>query len=484
MTLGALRISTCAGDNALTMKHYLIAGTQSGCGKTTATLALMQHVQVLGKAVAPFKSGPDFLDPMWHELACGRTSYNLDTRMVGVTMSRQLLAEKSADADMSIIEGVMGLFDGRSGVGGEGSSAHLAKELDFPVILVVSAKGMSGSIVPLVEGFVARAKAMDVEIVGIIANHVGSDNHAKLLRELLQEFELPALVAWLGKNAPQLPERHLGLKMPSELDLPDFSNHFHVEKLFCTTKARRNGEKKTDPPEMSKQYVESLEQTEHLSSFAPLLGELVEPLRGNLLKNKTIAISKDEAFCFIYAANIEWLEAQGAVVVYFSPLAGDEVPDHADALWLVGGYPELHLEALSQSKSLPSIRDFIESNQPVLAECGGMMLLGQSIMLTFEAQRCGETQRTSMIGILPCDFVMQDKLAGLGYREDARGVRGHEFHHSKREMTAEAQRRGGMQPAFEVNRGDSGMRYKNLRASYIHWFFSSQPKEVALWFTQ
>jgi len=454
MTLGALRILTCAGDHALTITNYLIAGTQSGCGKTTATLAWMQYIRASGKTIAPFKSGPDFLDPMWHEVACGRTSYTMDTRMVGIAMSRQLLAEKSAGADISIIEGVMGLFDGRSGVGGEGSSAHLAQELGLPVILVVSAKGMSGSIVPLVEGFVARAKTMDVQIAGIIANHVGSENHAKLLREFLNDFELPPLVAWLDKHAPKLPERHLGLKMPSELDLPDFSKHFHVEKGFLsyfTTETQRHREK-----------------TMLQNTSAP------PRLCGELLKNKTIAISKDEAFCFIYAANTEWLEAQGAEVAYFSPLAGDEVPDHADALWLVGGYPELHLEALSQSKSLLSIRDFIENDKPVLAECGGMMVLGENIQ--------HGVQTVTMSGILPCDFVMQDKLAGLGYREDKRGVRGHEFHHSKREFTTEARRCGATQEAFEVNRGDPGIRYKNLRASYIHWYFASQPQEVASWF--
>ncbi|MDQ6974019.1 MAG: cobyrinate a,c-diamide synthase, partial [Mariprofundaceae bacterium] len=362
----------------------------------------------------------------------------------------------SIGADMSIVEGVMGLFDGRSGVGGEGSSAHLAKTLNLHVILVVSAKGMSGSLVPLVEGFVARAKAMGVQIVGIIANHVGSENHAKLLRELLNNFELPPLVAWLNKDAPKLPERHLGLKMPNELDLPDFSNHFHVDNTFFT---------------VAKQYNRAITNAdETTSSLACLTGEL--------LKNKTIAITKDEAFCFIYPANIAWLEAQGAKVVYFSPLAGDNVPDHADALWLVGGYPELHLEALKPSKSLPSIRDFIESDQPVLAECGGMMILGESV-LTVEARK-RELKPASMLGLLPYHFVMQEKLASLGYREDARGVRGHEFHHSKRVRKDTAAK---AKPAFAVNRGDSGIRYKNLRASYIHWYFASQPQEVTSWFT-
>lgn len=418
----------------------LIAGTQSGCGKTTVTLALMQHLRAQGRAVAPFKSGPDFLDPMWHQALCGRISYNLDTRMVGTKMSRQLLAEKSKVGDIHIIEGVMGLFDGVSGVGGEGSSAHLAKVLGEPVVLVVSAKGMSGSIVPLVEGFKARAEGMGITIAGIIANHVGSENHAKILRELLLEFDLPPLLAWLSKHAPQLPERHLGLKMPSEHDLPDFSHCLHVDSDFFTTEVERQGE------------------TGHVREH------------GGLFKDKNIAVARDEAFCFIYPANIEWLQEQGAEVLFFSPLAGEAVPKDADAVWLPGGYPELHTQALSESKSWDSLRDFIEADKPVLAECGGMMVLGESI------------HGVAMAGVLPCDFVMQDKLAGLGYREEEKGVRGHEFHHSKRFFTAETQRRGEMPCAFIVHRGDSGIRYKNLRASYIHWFFPSHSDEVASWF--
>ncbi|MDX8383332.1 MAG: cobyrinate a,c-diamide synthase, partial [Ghiorsea sp.] len=381
----------------------------------------------------PFKAGPDFLDPMWHSVACGRTSYNLDTRMVGAKISRQLLAEKSEDADISIIEGVMGLFDGAKGVGGEGSSAHLAQTLDMPVVLVVSAKGMSGSLVPLVEGFVARAESMGVHIVGIIANHVGSANHAKILRELLVEFGLPPLLAWLNKTAPQLPERHLGLKMPTELDLPDFSDCLHVEDDIFTAEA-------------------------------PQAVNVSEVSKRGLLKGKNIAVAKDAAFCFVYAANIEWLKAQGVTVDFFSPLLGEAVPKDADALWLPGGYPELHLDALSTSPSLPSMAAFIQNNQPVLAECGGMMVLGEDI------------DDARMAGVLPCSFAMQDRLAGLGYRADVSGVRGHEFHHSKRVCHHD------INPCFTVQRGDAGMQYKKLKASYIHWYFASQPAVVAAWF--
>jgi len=471
---------------SLNHNAYLITGTQSGCGKTTATLALMQYLKAAGKSVAPFKAGPDFLDPMWHKVVCGRTSCNLDTRMLGDEACQQLYAKKSAGADVTIIEGVMGLFDGAKGVGGVGSTAHLAQVLGEPVLLVVSAKGMSGSIVPLVEGFVARAKQMDVHIAGIIANHVGSENHAKILRDFLVEYELPPLMAWLGKDAPKLPERHLGLKMPSELDLPDFSDCLHVEHDFKrftavpargrllafgnSSQTRRRGEKISGQVQYQKHHIYSANTAAPPNKKRPLCCSAPPRLRG-----KIVAVASDAAFCFIYAANLEWLKKQGATVMFFSPLAGDAVPNDADALWLPGGYPELHLEILSDSPSWGSVRDFIESNKPVLAECGGMMVLGQSI-LTAEARRRGE-KPVNMAGVLPCFFEMQDKLAGLGYREDISGVRGHEFHHSKRELKSD------VMACFTINRGDAGIRYKNLRASYIHWYFPSQSEEVASWFT-
>ncbi|MDX8394928.1 MAG: cobyrinate a,c-diamide synthase [Mariprofundaceae bacterium] len=410
----------------------LIAGTQSGCGKTTVTLALMQYFRAQNMSVAPFKAGPDFLDPMWHTIACDRTSYNLDTRMIGEDACRELFSAQSNDAEISVIEGVMGMFDGVSGVGGEGSSAHLAKVLNEPIMLVVSAKGMSGSIVPLVEGFVARAKAMGANLLGIVANHVGSERHAMLLREFLDEYDLPPLMAWMQKGAPELPERHLGLLMPDETVLPDFSEYFHIEKEFPIT----------TPPPIKKN----------------------QPLKSKHLDGRVVAVAKDEAFCFIYPANIEWLQAEGAEVVFFSPLAGDSVPKNTDALWLPGGYPELHVEVLSKSISWDSIADFIEAGNPVLAECGGMMALGQSI------------DGYAMAKVLQCSFMMQDKLAGLGYREDASGIRGHEFHHSKRECHQD------VESCFDVKRGDAGIRYKNVRASYIHWYFGSQGKVVADWF--
>jgi cobyrinic acid a,c-diamide synthase len=272
-----------------------------------------------------------------------------------------------------------------------------------------------------------------------------------MLRTLLRESEQPPLIAWLEKHAPTLPERHLGLKMPDESDLPDFSSAFHIETVPL-----------------------DLHSPKQLRSSANACSLHRSNVRRRL-NNITIAVAKDAVFCFIYAANIDWLRNEGAEILFFSPLAGEAVPKHADALWLPGGYPELHAKALSESNSWNSLREFIDNNKPVLAECGGMMALGKSIFTKEAQQRGAEADR--MTGILPHHFVMQDRLAGLGYREDGSGVRGHEFHHSRREAADH-----DLPPAFRVNHGDAGIRYKNLRASYIHWYFSSQPEEVSSWF--
>jgi cobyrinic acid a,c-diamide synthase len=420
------------------VKSFLLAGTQSGCGKTSVTLALLQYIKQKQDSFACFKAGPDFLDPLWHQAITGQVSLNLDTRMMGEAECRRLFSQNQAE--VALIEGVMGMFDGRSGVGEAGSSAHLAKTLNIPVVLVVDAKGMSGTIVALVSGFVEQAKKMGVMISGVIANRIGSEHHAGLLRDFLIEYQLPPLLAWMEKNAPVLPERHLGLVRPTEQELPDFLPALHVDDAV-------------------------------LQSVWGQVERSVEPLQDNKqrLIGKTIAIAEDDACCFCYQSNRDWLQQQGATTLSFSPVAGDSVPAEADALWLPGGYPELNTEALSTSDSWQSIRRFIEDDKPVLAECGGMMMLGQSL-----EDKAGK--QWPMANILPFTTRMQDRLAALGYRQDASGLSGHEFHHSVRkdEETLPA--------AFELKRGDQGMRYKNLRASYVHWYFSSAPEVIASWF--
>lgn len=423
------------------MKSLLLAGTQSGCGKTTVTLALLQYLQQQGRSLTTFKAGPDFLDPLWHQVVTQKVCRNLDTRMMGTDECLYLYNSVDDDIDVTITEGVMGMFDGREGVGGEGSSADLARVLDIPVCLIVDAKGMSGSIVPLVKGFVDQASSMGVTISGIIANRVGSEHHAGLLKNFLSDYNLPPLLAWMSKQAPGLPERHLGLMRPAEYPLPDFLPFIHVQdELLDAALAER------------KQVVAS----KKISTDSRLQG-------------KHIAIARDEACCFCYQANIDWLQTQGAELSFFSPVKGEELPENSDALWLPGGYPELYAEALANSKSWSSVKAFIEKGKPVLAECGGMMLLGQSLKDKSE-------QTWSMAGVLPFKTRMQDRLAALGYRQCDSGIKGHEFHHSVRDDMET------LATAFNPDRGDKGMQYKNVRASYVHWYFPSAPEVAASWF--
>ena len=423
------------------MKSLLLAGTQSGCGKTTVTLALLQYLQGQGRSLTTFKAGPDFLDPLWHQVVTQKVSRNLDTRMMGEAECLHLYNSVAGDTDVAITEGVMGLFDGREGVGGEGSSADLARVLNIPVCLIVDAKGMSGSIVPLVKGFVDQAGSMGVTISGIIANRVGSEHHAGLLKNFLSDYHLPPLLAWMSKQTPGLPERHLGLMRPDEYPLPDFRPFLHVQDDALNT----------------------------------AFGETVAPVSKDKaistlrLQGKQVAIARDEACCFCYQANLDWLQAQGAELRFFSPVKGEVIPENSDALWLPGGYPELYGEALANSKSWSSVKAFIEKGKPVLAECGGMMLLGQSLKDKSE-------QIWSMAGVLPFKTRMQDRLAALGYRQCDSGIKGHEFHHSVRDDMEE------LATAFNSDRGDKGMQYKNVRASYVHWYFPSAPEVAASWF--
>lgn len=420
------------------MKVALLAGSHSGCGKTTAMLALLQYLQQRGLEPRSFKVGPDFIDPLWHTAVTHKPCYNLDTEMIGAAESQALL-EKVAGLDgLALIEGVMGMFDGKTGIGQAGSSVDLARRLAVPVLLVIDAHGMAGSIAPMVAGYYEYANRMNVQVRGVIANRVGGDYHAGLLRQALLESGLPPLVAWIGSQPQSLAERHLGLTLPEDgHELANFQQSISVDEAAL------------------------------LGCFAAVKSTPDQVATSRLLAGKTIAIAKDAACCFIYPANLDWLTEQGAKLSFFSPLAGDPVPS-ADGLWLPGGYPELHGQSLANSASLTSIKAFIESGKPVLAECGGTMLLGESLV-----DPSGNAWR--MAGVLPFVSRMGPGIAALGYRQEASGMRGHEFHFSIRESESE------LSPAFVVNEGDAGVRYRNLRASYVHWYFKSAPTVAAQW---
>ncbi|MBF0110191.1 MAG: cobyrinate a,c-diamide synthase [Magnetococcales bacterium] len=424
---------------------FIIAAPQSRSGKTTVTLALMALLKQKGIPVAPFKAGPDYLDGAWHQIILDRPSYNLDTFMVGSAECCRLFREKRGQA-LGIVEGVMGLFDGRTGVGGPGSTADLARQLGLPVLLVVNVRGMAGSLVPLVQGFVAAAEGF--EIAGILANHAGSRNHADRLAGWLAEYRLPPLIGWMGREEDlALQERHLGLTLPGEAPIPPswdrLARSLHLDwDLFSGC-------------------------FQVLPEVASTVASVAASSAHTPLEGKKIAIAQDAAFTFIYAANLECLERMGASLHFFSPLAGDSLPRDSDAVWLPGGYPEVHARQLAASPTLGMLRDFGRSGGFILAECGGMMALAAYLV-----DHRGDSW--PMAGFFPMRTVMTSRLAGLGYRQERSGVRGHEFHHSIREPCP-------LPPAFVVDRGDGGLFLHNVRASYVHWYFPSAPDVVASW---
>ncbi|MBF8272242.1 MAG: CobB/CobQ domain protein glutamine amidotransferase [Magnetococcales bacterium] len=404
------------------------------------TMALMARLRRENISIAPFKAGPDYLDPAWHREIVKRPSYNLDTFMVGAEACPTLFHEKRGDA-LGIVEGVMGLYDGRTGVGGPGSTADLARVLKLPVLLVVNVQGMAGSLVPLVQGFTGAAKGF--VIAGILANRVGSPEHARRLAALLLEHHLPPLMGWMGREEElALQERHLGLTLPEETTPPAWNrlaDALHLDTVLFS------------------------------NCFKPLpaqQGATTVPMPP-WLSGKHIAIARDAAFNFIYPANVECLERMGGNIHFFSPLAGDHLPAKCDAVWLPGGYPELHAETLSQSPTLGVLKEFGQKGGAILAECGGMMVLGNHLV---------DHQATSwpMAGLLPMGTTMTPRLAGLGYREEASGVRGHEFHHSVRDACP-------LPAAFTLERGDPGVIWHQIRASYTHWYFPSAPRVIAGW---
>ncbi|MBF0293813.1 MAG: cobyrinate a,c-diamide synthase [Magnetococcales bacterium] len=418
---------------------FIIAATHSHAGKTTLTLAVMAALREAGRRVVPFKAGPDFIDPMWHAAFCGLPSWNLDTCMVGEEECRALVATRAPQGSVVVVEGVMGLYDGKGGIGATGSTADLARVLGLPVILVVDARGMAGSIAPLVAGFAGFARGFT--LAGVLANRVGSPRHAEMLAGALQEAGLPPLLGWLG-NTPSigLGERHLGLLLPEDQAPPAASD-------LCRAL--------------------TLDRDGLLFLARPVIPTPACGSSPRLLTGRTIAVARDLAHCFLYPANLAWLEEMGARIVFFSPLAGDPLPA-CDAAWLPGGYPELHAAQLSASPTWRDVRRAVAQDLPILAECGGMMALGSSLTLL-------DGVSWPMADILPIHTRMTPRLAGLGYRRDRSGVRGHEFHHSVRDPSP-------LPPAFQPESGDAGVRMHNLRASYIHWYFPSQPATCAAWF--
>ncbi len=415
----------------------MIAAPASGQGKTMITAALARLHRRQGRRVKVFKCGPDFLDPQIHAIASEAPCENLDFRMGGEADVAWRLARAARDNDVILIEGVMGLFDG------DPSAADLARRYNLPILVVIDGSAMARSFGAIALGM--KTYRPDTRVVGALANCVGSAYHAQLL-----EQSLPEGIAWFGaipRNAESaLPERHLGLLPAAEI---------------------------ADLAERIDQLADRIAET----AAAALPPAATFPVAPNpeipqALSGKTIAIAQDAAFCFAYPANLECLQDLGAQLRFFSPLDDTALPP-CDAVWLPGGYPELHVERLASNISMiQSLRQHIDANKPILAECGGMMALAESLIDTNE-------QSHPLIGILPGTVRMHKKLAALGMQSlpaETGNLGGHTFHYSTFECplapvahTVDAHQR----------QSESVSRVQRLTATYFHAYFPSAPNTVA-----
>lgn len=373
--------------------QFLIAAPHSGAGKTTVTLALLRAFRRRGLRVQPFKCGPDYLDPKHHSLAAGTDSINLDRYMMSDTHVQELYARYTAAADVSITEGVMGLFDGAYKM--QGSSAELSTFLDIPVILVVNAKAIAYSAAALLYGY--KHFCAGVTIAGVIFNFVNTPSHYRILQEAAADVGIASL-GYLPEQANlKIPSRHLGLHISAETDYDTIINHAadHLEK-----------------------HIDVTALLAATSCPAPAYTPAMLPT-GDF----RIAVARDEAFNFLYKENLRVLSQLGSIQ-YFSPLQDEALPD-ADLLYFPGGYPELHLATLSQNTSLLQRLRLYKGK--ILAECGGMMYLGTSITdengISFP-----------MANVLPLSTSMQYPKLSIGYRQvwiDGVLLKGHEFHFSQ-----------------------------------------------------
>lgn len=410
----------------------LVAAPASGQGKTLITAALARAWRNRGLQVRAFKCGPDFIDPMVLQTATGHPVQNLDLSMCGEQDGCRRLHRAAMEADVILVEGVMGLYDGTP------SSADIAIRFGLPIALAIDAAGMAQTF-----GRLARGLLGDLPSAGVLANRVGSPGHAKMLQDSLN-----ADIRWLGA-LPQddrfvLPERHLGLYLAAEI-------HDLEQRIAAAAEALTASSQLPLPPVVS---FEREDETRPIPS---------------LLAGKTVAVARDEAFCFLYPANLESLRMLGAELVFFSPLRDAHLPP-ADALWLPGGYPELHAARLHHNPAMrAALHRVWQAGLPMLAECGGMMALSEAI------------DDQPAFGLLPGRTRMSGRLQGLGVQhvELPQGtLAAHTFHYSQfgTEMVPVAVASSRYGP------GEAVYRHGSITASYLHFYFPSNPAATAALF--
>lgn len=407
------------------LKRIMIAAPKSGSGKTTITCALLQALKNEGERVVSYKCGPDYIDPLFHKKVIGVPSRNLDSFFTGEEMTRQIFLKDRTEEDFAVLEGVMGLFDGLGGVSEEGSSYHIAKITKTPVILVVDAKGMGQSVIPLIAGFMAYDKERLIK--GVILNRMHKPYFETIKPLIEKELNINVLGYFPDKKDLNIESRHLGLVLPDELSDIKAQLADAAEELA-----------KTVSVEAIREIAESAEALVGLGS-----GQITRTQESIFFKTEAdgfinherpvIAVAMDEAFCFYYEDNLRMLKDLGAHIKYFSPLYDKELPDGCDALLLGGGYPELYADKLSGNLSMrKEVKKAFDSGMPVVAECGGFMYLHSAI-----TDKDGISYDCA--GVIPAVCSYKGKAVRFGYIEvkekrsifmpDGEVIRGHEFHY-------------------------------------------------------
>lgn len=398
------------------MKHpgVLIAATKSGSGKTTITCALLQALKERGIRTRAFKCGPDYIDSMFHKQIIGVPSRNLDTFFSGPEQIRELYQMNSKETDdraeISVIEGVMGLYDGLGGIREEGSAYHLAEVLDIPIVLVLDAHGMGRSMIPLLFGFLKYDKSHLIR--GVILNRTTPMFLQTIAPLIEQELKLPVLGCFPKTQKLVMPGRHLGLVMPDEID--DIRRQLHEAAVQL--------EKTVD-----------IDRILAIADEAGNIDDFSQKTAGKPCADLRLAVAQDEAFCFYYEDNLRMLRENGVTIVCFSPIHDEALPQNIDGILLGGGYPELHARALAANEKMrKAIRDSITAGMPSVAECGGFMYLHDTLV-----DKTGVS--FGMAGVLPAECKDTGKLVRFGYVEieekeagwlpAGTNIRGHEFHY-------------------------------------------------------
>ncbi|HZD34988.1 MAG TPA: cobyrinate a,c-diamide synthase [Nitrososphaeraceae archaeon] len=435
---------------------FVIAGTASGVGKTTVSMGIMHKLAECGFMVQPFKIGPDFIDPHYHTLVTGRQSKNLDLWLMGKKGLLECYENSSRDADLSVIEGVMGLFDGISGKRNFGSTAHVSKILNASVILVVDAAKTSQSVAAMILGYTKFDPGL--EIAGIIINNVGSQKHSQMVLDALGIHTKKKLFGIIFRNEEiRAAERYLGLIPPIEI----------------------KGKAKNAIMSSAKYIADQINLD---SVLPPMNSKRNQKKYYRLLKNETeplckIAVALDESFNFYYYDNLNSLRRNGASLVFFSPTRDRSLPNNVDGLLIGGGFPEILGRRLERNNSMKkSIQRSIVNGMPTLAECGGLMYLTK-VINDFRRKQHG---KYSMVGIFDAETSMRNRVT-IGYTE-AQGsgnimgqishIRGHEFHYSELAESADSQFSFEMQRGRGINGKYDGLTYNTCVASYMHIHFA------------